>query len=644
MAALSPTTTPNGVATNGGDLSMSPRQSAIPKNVAFELLFTDSPQYRARLPMRVQIYPHDTTDSIVTTVKNFYGLYSSPTCSKGISFEDQQGNTLIARYENFRNNMVVYVRVIEEPAQNPAGFGSHPYQPTGLDTQPYYNGENYPLQAPPSFDHEHSRSDSRASRRRSPSTGSARGRRSASTSTNPVPGTTGRSRSKKNRSAGNQTAADAREGSTGYSSGDGAPGSSSGRMKEQIGNTEISLENIVEGGRRKRAKFESSELPLFAPPQMPAATSNPSVSPARRMDQHRSSLSYLPGAANPFSNPRPLPSPQGYSNGYGQGMYSTPEGHRSRGSIGYSGNGIGIHNGASGILPTPDPTVGSVVSEEDKDVAIQLMRLGDMSNISHGRTSASTLDETFSGRADVASSTGATSDGDSDSGDDMPPSRRQKLNSGAGVPAFDHPGAHYTPSRGPVSTATNAVEYVESGAMGDMAAPPKVQGGIQGPAMPKTANGSKPVKAPKSAKAGARPPSNAKAKKGVAANGTPMSPASLPPSRKPSISGANPLLASVEEEHPDLSSKPRCQRCRKSKKGCDRQRPCGRCKDAGLSADQCVSEDEGNGRKGRYGRHMGVPVKQVEMPAPPQPSLLPAAPITATTVSTLLDKSKKRKR
>ena len=60
----------------------------------------------------------------------------------------------------------------------------------------------------------------------------------------------------------------------------------------------------------------------------------------------------------------------------------------------------------------------------------------------------------------------------------------------------------------------------------------------------------------------------------------------------------------------DLSTKPRCQRCRKSKKGCDRQRPCQRCKDAGIGIEGCVSEDEGNGRKGRFGRHMGVPVQK----------------------------------
>jgi hypothetical protein len=45
----------------------------------------------------------------------------------------------------------------------------------------------------------------------------------------------------------------------GYSSGDGATSST----KEQFGNTDISVENIVEGGRRKRAKFESSVCVIF---------------------------------------------------------------------------------------------------------------------------------------------------------------------------------------------------------------------------------------------------------------------------------------------------------------------------------------------------------------------------------------------
>lgn len=42
----------------------------------------------------------------------------------------------------------------------------------------------------------------------------------------------------------------------------------------------------------------------------------------------------------------------------------------------------------------------------------------------------------------------------------------------------------------------------------------------------------------------------------------------------------------------------RCIRCKKSKKGCDRQRPCGRCADAD---EECITEDESSGRKARAG-------------------------------------------
>lgn len=67
-------------------------------------------------------------------------------------------------------------------------------------------------------------------------------------------------------------------------------------------------------------------------------------------------------------------------------------------------------------------------------------------------------------------------------------------------------------------------------------------------------------------------------------------------------------VAKEQHHEEDLSNKPRCRPCSKSQKGCDRQRPCQRCKDAGLGLDQCTSEDEGNDRKGRFGRHMGVTV------------------------------------
>jgi hypothetical protein len=252
---------------NSLNTNMSPYGSPTPKSVAFELLFTESPQYRARLPMRVQIYPHDTTESIVTTVKNFYGLYAGPGGSKGVSFEDEQGNTLIARYENLRNGMVVYVRVIDETSLSPGAYGPQSYRtasPAGQ--QGYFTGDSHHMLPPQpaqalSYGQPLSRPTSRTSNKRSVSP-NGRGRRSVSASVNLPPVKKARSRSgyKSRASSTHGSFADIHsDGLNGYSSGDGAPGSVSSRTKsEHLGNTEISLDNIVEGGRRKRAKFESS--------------------------------------------------------------------------------------------------------------------------------------------------------------------------------------------------------------------------------------------------------------------------------------------------------------------------------------------------------------------------------------------------
>lgn len=61
------------------------------KHVVFQLIDPEDPRIQARLPMRVMISPHDTTDSIITTVKNFYGLYEY-----GVSFENRDGISIIA--------------------------------------------------------------------------------------------------------------------------------------------------------------------------------------------------------------------------------------------------------------------------------------------------------------------------------------------------------------------------------------------------------------------------------------------------------------------------------------------------------------------------------------------------------------------
>ena len=407
---------------------------------------------------------------------------------------------------------------------------------------------------------------------------------------------------------------------------------------------------------------------MFAPPQMPAATSNSSVSPARRIEHQRSSFPFTNPSHNPFSNPQPLQSPQSYGNGFGQpGLYSTPaaDSRRTRGSGTYPPHRQSIsatpNGNSSAILPTPDPTVGSCVSEEDKDVALQLMRLGEMSNISHGRTSASTLDDTFSGRADAASSTGATSENESESEDELPPARRQKRETSPILPSgvsrkIRQQLQDILPSQDSTEPSGDEGDY-EDGHDGTFK--PGVQGDLiddidSKPKMAKSRNVPAVIGKPRTSASGAKvnksskgkPPraGQVKSKKSTSSSSgssKPISPTSLPPqSRKTSNASALNFQHPLATDEEDLSSKPRCQRCRKSKKGCDRQRPCQRCKDAGLSADQCVSEDEGNGRKGRYGRHMGVPVRKDEVTTETNS----AAPGMFAGGQGSPDKSKKRKR
>lgn len=295
--------------------------------------------------------------------------------------------------------------------------------------------------------------------------------------------------------------------------------------------------------------------------------------------------------------------------------------------------------GTAGVMPTPDPTVASCISDED--VAMQLIRLGDASNFSHGRTSASTLDDAFSGAADAASSTGATSDGEdfSEGEDDLP--ARRRLESSPMLP----PGAikrqhkrldDILPS---VDSSDHSSDGADDGVKSEVENDaiykefaPKPNKPKSRPVSTKPRSQKPTVKQSKSKSALPRKPSDTQA--------GPIPPLSPSSTRKVSAGSTSVQLGADDE---DLSTKPRCQRCRKSKKGCDRQRPCGRCKDAGIGIDGCISEDEGNGRKGRYGRHMGVPVKKdVDSTRPPfDVPQLPAVPLVAADIA---DKNKKRKR
>ena len=246
----------------GRDSLYNSPSSPSPKHVAFELLLDERSKYRARIPMRVQIFPHDTTDSIVTTVKNFYGIYDG--AATGVSFEDEHGITLIARYENLRNNMTVYVRVIADPSHASEPYGPSPaysMSPVKYDGgpglgEPFHMSHAQPAQIldygqPPS------RPASRSTKQRSTSPQSGHGRRSASLQK-------ARSRS------GLKSRASSTRGSlqelnsddiNGYSSSDGGQDSVTSSRKarsEQLASAEISLDNILQENRRKRTKFESS--------------------------------------------------------------------------------------------------------------------------------------------------------------------------------------------------------------------------------------------------------------------------------------------------------------------------------------------------------------------------------------------------
>ncbi|KAH8722708.1 hypothetical protein GQ44DRAFT_729344 [Phaeosphaeriaceae sp. PMI808] len=619
--------------------SLSPTKQVQPKHVSFELLLPQSPQHRARLPMRVNIYPHDTTESIITTVKNFYGLYE-PRC-RGVILEDRHGNTLIARFENFEHDMVVYVRATTEDLEA-EDYSPAPRQPTASPRRPRpHLDEAFQMLPPINYPQAAARADSRNGRRtHSPHPG--RGRRSASANTH-VKRNRPSAKSRGNSSHGSFAEANG----DGYSDlsdgGEGSVTSSRRSRKEPLASADISVDNIVEGGRRKRAKFDSSELPLFVPPQVPMTASLSSVSPQRRVSGNTAGSPYSIGNQQTFSYSHPLPSPQSYGqvdSSYLPGL-ATPYSASSNPAHGYKGRSRGSgHYGqyrysGSGAMPTPDTTLASVSVISDEDVARQLMRLGDASNFStHGRTSTSTLDDAFSGKADAASSSDESENG-SDDGNGLPPLPYNMGRTNEAVRGYD--------------TGESSDDYEDNrddsfkGESDEMAPDEHNNQNVQLnviKARPSVCNKSSKSAKPRSLSKG-KPKVNSVSK-------PPMSPTSLPTqSRKTSSASLN-FQHQLGADEEDLSSKPRCQRCRKSKKGCDRQRPCQRCKDAGIGADGCVSEDEGNGRKGRYGRHMGVSVKKPStssMAPPPMHDFNMAMDASHPTLNaSAMDKSKKRKR
>ena len=234
---------------------ISPDLTHPPKTVSFELLFDGVRNVRSRLPMRVQIYPHDTTESIIASVKSFFGLYD-PT---GVSFEAGNGSTMIASYDNFDDNTTVSVRVVPDGSVNTSLQAAWAYKsasPPGPKEM-----EDFAPMLPPqptqilNYGQPLSRPMSRVSRKQSVSPKPAQGRSANNSKSRP------RSGAKSQASSFQAGLDELNDAHNGYSSSDGVAGSVSGSRtarSEQLATAEISVDNILEGGRRKRAKFESS--------------------------------------------------------------------------------------------------------------------------------------------------------------------------------------------------------------------------------------------------------------------------------------------------------------------------------------------------------------------------------------------------
>jgi hypothetical protein len=220
------------------------------KSIAFELLLDENSKTRARIPLRVLVNAHDTTESIIATVKNFYGIYDG----HGVSFEDAHGNTLIASHENLEANSTVYVRAVPGSSA-PSAFPSGGYAVPALPEAQRRPSLGEPFQMLPPHLREQSQSPSRSSsrlaRKRSQSPSQLRGRRSASQ--HKQGSFSGASRGSS--ASGNYSD------DNGYSDSEAGRSSASGSRRaksDMLASSEISTANVLQDGRRGQTIFDSS--------------------------------------------------------------------------------------------------------------------------------------------------------------------------------------------------------------------------------------------------------------------------------------------------------------------------------------------------------------------------------------------------
>lgn len=468
-----------------------------------------------------------------------------------------------------------------------------------------------------------------------------------------------------------------------------------GNRLEPVASADISLDNIVEGSRRKRAKFSSAELPLFSKPIHPASYSptrpvnNVQTTTPSHSNQYGYYQQHTPNSVSPYSYGYSHPPPSFYSN--------RPSGPN---------------------FPTPAPTIATDISDED--VALQLMRLGEVST----SNSPSQNDETADDAGSCSEDQGDEVRSDTTELPELPPQyeelsypRNQKKYKSLNeiLPSYDstipsdneenqckapetvqkeqyhypvyqpqqhtqqqhrqhtqqqhhqpqhQPQHHYQhPHHGGDSCDEEEYDNDDAGDESYVAEKDEEDDGDyvdeeQSPLSsmnygahklaPEGLEKSKPLNQVKgsrivkpvhkiTAKAKPKPTTtlftlfNHDTKTTIGKG--PLSPSSPTLHRTQSISSNpsitqksrsttaslsslptpisgiisqhtnsfSPSAVAAPQEEDIEKPKPRCQRCRKSKKGCDRQRPCQRCKDAGIGIDGCISEDESGTRRGRAG-------------------------------------------
>jgi hypothetical protein len=246
------------------------------KSISFELLLDEGSKTRARIPLRVIVNHHDTTESVITTVKNFYGIYDGT----GISFEDSRGNTLIASYENLDHDTMVYVRCVPGSSQPSVQF-SNGQQAAPAFPEPQRRaslGEPFHMMLPPHMrepSHSPSRSSSRLARKRSASPPQMRGRRSAS-----------QQKAGSFSAMSRDSSASASVHEDGYSDSEAGRSSISGSRKarsELIASSDISTANVLQDGRRGQTIFDSSvsrTIPMFSQSFILTCSDSASIRPS----------------------------------------------------------------------------------------------------------------------------------------------------------------------------------------------------------------------------------------------------------------------------------------------------------------------------------------------------------------------------